>query len=296
MSACSLLDAWDMKLKKTSHKLKVLGDSHMSMVTLIISLSLLQGSACGQSGAPEDAVADSSYRVLLRAEVQTAPDKKTGLPQFGSDKFEVKRKAMVTQQIEKRGVKDQRVLHALRRVPRHEFVPASERSIAYEDYPLPIGHGQTISQPYIVGFMTELLQLKPGDTVLEVGTGSSYQAAILAEIVKEVVSIEIIDALAKSAAKRLERLGYKNITVASGDGYFGWKERATFDAIIVTAAADHIPPPLLRQLKVGGRMAIPVGRTGWTQNLLLVEKQEGGKFITRNILAVRFVALTREKR
>ena len=188
------------------------------------------------------------------------------------------------------------VIEAMETVPRERFVPPESRHLAYSDIALAIGEGQTISQPYIVGFMTELLQLKPGDTVLEVGTGSSYQAAILAEIVKEVVSIEIIDALAKSAAKRLERLGYKNITVASGDGYFGWKERATFDAIIVTAAADHIPPPLLRQLKVGGRMAIPVGRTGWTQNLWLVEKQEGGQFITRNILAVRFVALTREKR
>jgi len=159
---------------------------------------------------------------------------------------------------------------------------------------LPIGHGQTISQPYIVGFMTEKLELEPGDRVLEVGTGSGYQAAILGELVEEVISIEIIEPLARAAAQRLERLGYGNITVLYGDGYYGFEDAAPFDAIIVTAAAAHIPPPLNRQLKPGGRMAIPVGRSGWTQNLLLVEKDSDGEISTRNLMAVRFVPLTGE--
>jgi protein-L-isoaspartate(D-aspartate) O-methyltransferase len=175
-------------------------------------------------------------------------------------------------------------------------VPADALSQAYRDHPMPIGHGQTISQPYIVGYMTELLDLKPDDRVLEIGTGSAYQAAILAEIVREVVSIEIIDALAQSAAKRIRSLGYKNITVISGDGYFGWEERAPYDAIIVTAAAKHVPPPLVKQLKPGGRMAIPVGRTHWTQNLMVVEKALDGSVKSRDMLPVRFVPLTRKRR
>jgi protein-L-isoaspartate(D-aspartate) O-methyltransferase len=160
---------------------------------------------------------------------------------------------------------------------------------------LPIGHGQTISQPYIVAYMTEILRIEPGNRVLEVGTGSGYQAAILAELAKQVVSIEIIKPLAQTAAKRLERLGYRNITVLDGDGYFGWESAAPYDAIIVTAAATHVPPPLVAQLKPGGRMAIPVGETAWTQNLLLIEKDKDGKLTTRNLIPVRFVPLTRER-
>src|SRR6266567_4346070 len=202
------------------------------------------------------------------------------------------RLAMVRTQIASRGIRNEPVLASLSRVPRHEFVPTDELRWAYEDGPLPIGHGQTISQPYIVAYMTEMLRVEPNDRVLEVGTGSGYQAAILAELAKEVVSIEIIKPLAQGAAKRLERLGYRNVTVLDGDGYFGWESAATYDAIVVTAAATHVPPPLVAQLKPGGRMAIPVGET-WAQNLLLIEKDKDGKLTTRNLLPVRFVPLTR---
>ena len=181
------------------------------------------------------------------------------------------------------------------RVPRHEFVPTDQVRAAYQDAPLPIGHGQTISQPYIVAYMTEMLRLEPRDHVLEIGTGSGYQAAILAELAKDVVTIEIIKPLAEDAAKRLERLGYRNITVLHGDGYFGSESAAPYDAIVVTAAATHVPPPLVAQLKPGGRMAIPVGETAWTQNLLLIEKDKDSKLTTRNLIPVRFVPLTRER-
>jgi protein-L-isoaspartate(D-aspartate) O-methyltransferase len=205
------------------------------------------------------------------------------------------RAAMVRAQIASRGVRNEAVLASLGRVPRHEFVPTDEFRAAYDDGPLPIGHGQTISQPYVVAYMTEILRVEPGDRVLEVGTGSGYQAAILAELAKEVVSIEIIKPLAQTAAKRLERLGYRNVTVLYGDGYFGSESAAPYDAIIVTAAATHVPPPLVAQLKPGGRMAIPVGETAWTQNLLLIEKDKDGKITTRNLLPVRFVPLTRRR-
>jgi protein-L-isoaspartate(D-aspartate) O-methyltransferase len=213
---------------------------------------------------------------------------------IGAD--EPARERMVRDQIADRGVRDQAVLAAMRAVPRHELVPEEMVKAAYADRPLPIGHGQTISQPYIVALMTELLELESGDRVLEVGTGSGYQAAVLGEIAEEVVTVEIIAVLAERAESDLERLGYGNIKVLHKDGYFGHEERAPYDAIIVTAAAEHIPPPLLAQLKPGGRMVIPVGRTGWTQNLILVSKSEKGKASTRNILPVRFVPLTRDKR
>jgi protein-L-isoaspartate(D-aspartate) O-methyltransferase len=200
---------------------------------------------------------------------------------------------MVRAQIASRGVKDEEVLATMIRVPRHEFVPADQQRFAYADRPLPIGHGQTISQPYIVAYMTELLRLERGDRVLEVGAGSGYQAAILAELADTVVTLEIVRPLAEAAAARLERLGYRNVTVLHGDGYFGWESAAPYDAIIVTAAASHVPPPLIAQLKRGGRMAIPVGDAAWTQNLLLIEKDETGRITTRNLLPVRFVPLTR---
>ena len=187
---------------------------------------------------------------------------------------------------------DPRVLTAMATVPRHEFVPTNLRSLAYENRPLPIGHSQTISQPYIVAIMTELLELDTQSRVLEIGTGSGYQAAILAEIVNEVYSIEIIKPLAEQATKRLARLGYLNIKTRQGDGYYGWEQYAPFDAIIVTAAASHVPPPLIKQLKTGGRMIIPVGSTFMTQELLLVQKEEGDNITTRQILPVRFVPLT----
>lgn len=187
---------------------------------------------------------------------------------------------------------DQRVMEVMGRVPRHEFVPIEERVAAYENIPLPIGHGQTISQPYIVALMTDLMELKPDSRVLEVGTGSGYQAAILAELCDQVFTIEIIKPLAEEAAERLQRLGYDHIHLRIGDGYYGWKEEAPFDVIIVTAAASHIPPPLIKQLKPGGRMVIPVGSRFMVQQLLLVEKGEQGEVTTRQILPVRFVPLT----
>jgi protein-L-isoaspartate(D-aspartate) O-methyltransferase len=193
----------------------------------------------------------------------------------------------------KRGF-DERVLQALREVERHRFVPDSQQSDAYANHPLPIGHGQTISQPYIVALMTDLVAPKPGDTVLEVGTGSGYQAAVLAKLAGQVYSIEIIEPLAEQARERLARLGYDNVTTRLGDGYFGWEEQALFDAIVVTAAASHVPPPLIAQLKPGGRMVIPVGGRFAVQYLLLVEKTEAGETVTRQITAVRFVPLTGE--
>ncbi len=187
---------------------------------------------------------------------------------------------------------DARVLEAMGRVPRHEFVTEDMRGLAYANRPLPIGHGQTISQPYIVAVMTDLLGLRPGDRVLEVGTGSGYQAAILAELVSDVYSIEIIEPLATQAAARLERLRYHNVTVRHGDGYYGWEEHAPFDAIVVTAAASHVPPPLIAQLKSGGRMIIPVGTRFLVQQLLMVTKHETGSVTTKQLLPVRFVPLT----
>jgi len=184
------------------------------------------------------------------------------------------------------------VMASMNTVKRHELVPRAERRYAYENRPLPIGYGQTISQPYIVALMTELIDPDSNDVVLEVGTGSGYQAAILAELVDHVYSIEIIEALATRARQDLERLGYKNITTKLGDGYYGWQEHAPFDAIVVTAAASHVPPPLIEQLKPGGLMVIPVGGRFMTQTLLLLEKTEMGEVITRQFGAVRFVPLT----
>ncbi len=187
---------------------------------------------------------------------------------------------------------DARVMAAMGEVPRHRFVPPREIGLAYANRPLPIGHGQTISQPYIVALMTDLLRLKPGDRVLEIGTGSGYQAAVLAHLGAHTFSIEIIPALAAQGRKNLAEAGYGQVRLRTGDGYYGWPEAAPFDAIIVTAAASHVPPPLVQQLKPGGRMVIPVGTAFLTQHLLLVEKQPDGSVNTRQILPVRFVPLT----
>jgi protein-L-isoaspartate(D-aspartate) O-methyltransferase len=187
---------------------------------------------------------------------------------------------------------DDEVLHSLGTVKRHEFVPDNQLGAAYENRPLPIGHGQTISQPYIVALMTELIEPGPDDVVLEIGTGSGYQAAILAELVQHVYTIEIIEALADQSTARLGRLGYDNVTTKLADGYYGWEEHAPFDAIVVTAAASHVPPPLVQQLAPGGRMIIPVGGRFMTQQLLLLEKTEDDEVITRQVAAVRFVPLT----
>ena len=184
------------------------------------------------------------------------------------------------------------VLATLGRVERHKFVPSGQVRYAYDNRPLPIGHGQTISQPYIVALMTDLLEPDESDVVLEVGTGSGYQAAVLAELVDHVYSIEIIEPLATSAGERLKHLGYDNVTTKLGDGYYGWDEHGPFDSIIVTAAASHVPPPLIEQLRPGGRMVIPVGGRFMTQLLLLLEKGDDGEIVTRQIGAVRFVPLT----
>ena len=189
---------------------------------------------------------------------------------------------------------DPRVMIAMGKVPRHEFVPATQIPQAYTNRPLPIGYGQTISQPYIVALMSDLIKPQANDRVLEIGTGSGYQAAMLAELTGQVYSMEIIEALGKQAAERLSRLGYDNVTTHIGDGYYGWEEHAPFDAIVVTAAASHVPPPLVAQLKPGGRMIIPVGSRFLTQQLVLIEKTSGGELITRQILPVKFVPLTGE--
>jgi protein-L-isoaspartate(D-aspartate) O-methyltransferase len=199
------------------------------------------------------------------------------------------REEMVAMQIAARGVSDARTLAALRKVPRHLFVSPEAVIQAYDDHPVPIGHGQTISQPYIVAFMTEALRLSGGETVLEIGTGCGYQAAVLAEIASRVYTIEIVTPLAEEAAARLKRLGYTNVEVRAGDGYQGWPEKAPFDAIMVTAAAPRIPEPLKQQLRDGGRLIVPVGED-W-QELVLVTRR-GDRFEERRVLPVRFVPMT----
>jgi len=204
---------------------------------------------------------------------------------------ETERRRMVDEQIEAREIVDPRVVAAMREVPRHEFVPAAERAHAYEDRPLPIGEGQTISQPYIVALMTQLAAVGPGSKVLEVGTGSGYQAAVLAACGAEVYSIEIVDALAKRAQHDLVRLGIENVHVRSGDGYRGWPEVAPFDAIVVTAAAPQVPPALLSQLRIGGRLVIPVGET-WQEQTLQVHTRTETGFAVHDVVPVRFVPMT----
>lgn len=206
--------------------------------------------------------------------------------------YQDRREAMVRMQIAERGVKDMATLEAMRVVPRHLFVPPHLTGSAYEDRPLPIGYGQTISQPYIVAYMTELVRPRTGHKVLEIGAGSGYQAAILAQIVKQVYTIEIVPELGHDARERLHKLGYRNVLVRVADGYDGWPEQAPFDAIIVTAAADYIPPPLIRQLKDGGRMVIPVGSPFLVQTLMLVEKDKGN-VKTTSLVPVRFVPFRR---
>jgi protein-L-isoaspartate(D-aspartate) O-methyltransferase len=232
--------------------------------------------------------------ILLQACTQSEkPSRQAALAaeqKIGGVSTETLREQLV-QQIEAQGVTDEKVLAAMRKVQRHEFVPKPYRSAAYEDRPLPIGMEQTISQPFIVAYMTQMLELKGGEKVLEVGTGSGYQAAVLAEIAKEVYTIEILEPLARNAEETLGRLGYKNVFVKAGDGYQGWPEHAPFDAIIVTAAPDHVPQPLVEQLKVDGRMVIPVGE--WGQRPILITKDEHGVREERD-LPVLFVPMTGE--
>jgi protein-L-isoaspartate(D-aspartate) O-methyltransferase len=236
-------------------------------------ISLMMGAACLCAGAV--AHADDPFTAARQDMIREI-------------EADVKRTSL---QLDKEAL-DPRVMQALATVPRHALVPESLQDVAYENRPLPIGHGQTISQPYIVAIMTDLLKVAPDSKVLEVGTGSGYQAAILAELVEKVYTIEIIEALGTRARGHLEALDYENITVRIGDGYYGWEEQAPFDGIVVTAAASHIPPPLIAQLKNGGRMIVPVGSRFMVQQLVLVEKDQQGEVVTRQILPVRFVPLT----
>jgi protein-L-isoaspartate(D-aspartate) O-methyltransferase len=209
-----------------------------------------------------------------------------------ADPFAEDRERLVSRHIEGSDVDDPAVLAAMRAVPRHLFIPEDRRRYAYENRPVPIGYGQTISQPSLVAYMTQLLQLEPGMRVLEIGTGSGYQAAVLAEIVDDVFTVEIVEELARWGADNLREAGYGHVRVRHADGYYGWEEHAPFDAIIVTAAADHIPPPLLEQLEDGGRMVIPVGSPFRTQTLMLVTR-DGEDVVTESLLPVRFVPFTR---
>ena len=210
----------------------------------------------------------------------------------GADDFAAERRRMVEEQIRGRGLRDPKVLAAVEQVPRHRFVPEEARAKAYADQPLPIGYGQTISQPYIVALMTSLLGIKRGDRVLEIGTGSGYQAAVLSRIAGEVYTMEIVSPLAERARRTLAELGYDNVHVRTGDGYKGWPDRAPFDAILVTAAPPIVPEPLLHQLKVGGRLVLPVG--DYFQNLTVYTKRRDGSFEKEKVLPVRFVPMTGE--
>jgi protein-L-isoaspartate(D-aspartate) O-methyltransferase len=213
-------------------------------------------------------------------------------PRFAE--FLEERAHMVQTQMVQRSpsIRDSQVLEAMRQVPRHLFVPWSVKRMAHEDHPLPIGHGQTISQPYIVALMTEALQLKSNSKVLEIGTGSGYQAAVLSELTPQVFTMEIITPLADEARERLQKLGYHTVKVRKGDGYFGWPEEGPFDGIIVTCAAGHIPPPLISQLRRGGRMVIPLGGVYQVQRLMVVTKDRDGRVRTKELLPVRFVPMT----
>ena len=249
------------------------------MKKLLLALIIALNVSCGST--PPDQAASSARPTTESAQTSQDLD------------FDQARRRMVADQIEARGVADSRVLEAMSRVPRHEYVPVRSRAFAYSDTPLRIEFEQTISQPYIVALMTELVQPEPEDRILEIGTGSGYQAAVAAELVSQVYSIEIIPQLARSAADRLERLGVSNVVVRAGDGYLGWPEQSPFDGILVTAGAEHIPQPLVEQLKPGARMIIPVGDSSSVQILTVVEKLPGGEVEIRDIIPVRFVPFRR---
>lgn len=232
------------------------------------------------------------FGALAAGDVVEAPGQESYETQRGRMVAEIAALARDTGAETGRAAFSARVMGAMAKVPRHEFVPVAQRADAYANRPLPIGHGQTISQPYIVALMTELLEVKPGDRVLEIGTGSGYQAAVLAELAGAVYSVEIGEPLAREAAERLGRLGYRNVTTRVGDGFQGWPEHAPFDSIMVTAAPREVPPSLIGQLAPGGKLVVPVGSQRAGQSLLLIEKRPDGSVTRRTVLAVRFVPLT----
>lgn len=260
----------------------------ITILTLILSLGLF---GCGASELPP-----TPTTTLATATTRLGEPSPTDTPIAAApgDPYASTRRAMVEYQIRGRDVVDQAVVAAMTNVPRHEFVPADYIAQAYEDHPVPIGYGQTISQPYIVALMTALIDIQPGERVLEIGTGSGYQAAILAEITDKVYTIEIIPELANRASRTFDRLGYNQIVAKQADGYWGWEEYAPFDAIIVTAAPDHVPQPLVKQLADGGRMVIPIGPPGGYQSLWVLERK-GDQILRRNWGGVRFVPFTRSE-
>ena len=237
------------------------------------------------AGHPQDTSAPHEPAQTQHSDEATTPDQSAAEQKFASQRLR-----MVDKHLAARDIDDPRVLEVMKRVPRHKFVPPAIRDRAYQDSPLPIGHRQTISQPYIVALMTQLVEPKPEKKALDIGTGSGYQAAVLAELVKSVHSIEIVEPLAREATARLKKLGYQNVTVRHGDGYQGWKSEAPFDIIIVAAAPDHIPQPLVDQLAPNGKMVIPVG--DYYQDLLVIEKRSDGSIVKKNIAPVTFVPMT----
>ena len=267
------------------------------IVSLVGILILRDGTEPAVILASDKKEADANQAPPDVNEQRAGEDEKVGRPDHNHPAFAERvdeRKRMVATQIRARDIKDPNVLRAMLAVPRHAFIPRGQQRYAYADYPLPIGKGQTISQPYIVAFMTDALKLGANSKVLEIGTGSGYQAAVCAEIAREVYTIEIVPELAKSAKEQLKKLGYPNVFVKAGDGFFGWPDKGPFDAIIGTAAAKRIPEPLLEQLKPGGRMIIPTGSPYGFQYLELVKKDKGGKIKKSRVMPVRFVPMTGE--
>jgi protein-L-isoaspartate(D-aspartate) O-methyltransferase len=251
------------------------------LIEWLIAAAIVSASGCSRETSSQAPVLEPE-----QAGKEAPPTPKSG--------WERQRRQMVERQLRGRDIRDEQVLAAMGRVPRHEFVPESERRLAYADRPLPIGHAQTISQPYIVAFMTQAIKPGPKQRVLEIGTGSGYQAAVLAELVGEVYTIELIPELAKEAAARLKKLGYKNVHAKAGDGYKGWPDKAPFDAILVTCGAKHVPEPLVEQLKTGGTMVIPVGDLWKGQWLRVIKRGADGKLKSHDTFPVRFVPLRRE--
>jgi len=289
-AASGFATRWESAMSRKANKFRCMVAGRVGVLLFVLSLhteGLCEAEADGGEKPSKDAAEQSQAGGEVREKSEWRP------PRF--KEMQVQRDAMVRVIRRFYRLDDEKVLAAMAAVPRHEFVPRTSRFEAHADTPLPIGHGQTISQPYMVAEMTRLLQLTPDSKVLEVGTGSGYQAALLTEFTTHVYSVEIVEPLAVAARERLKRLGYDVVELANLDGYHGWPEEAPFDAIIVTCAAGQIPPPLLKQLKPGGRMVIPVGPVFATQSLMLIDKDEEGKIHSCDLMPVRFVPLVDKK-